>query len=201
MTKKLYLYEVFERIWHWSQALLIFLLAFTGFEIHGCYSILGFEGAVLVHDCAAYTLLALVAFAAFWHITTGEWKQYIPSMENLVPQIKYYMSGIFKGEPHPTHKSRANKLNPLQAVTYLGFKLVIFPIMGLTGIMYMFLGSGLPDSFRAGLGIIHTLGAFVLIAFVIVHMYMTTTGDTVFSNLKAMITGSEDVHEDNEEKS
>ncbi len=36
--------------------------------------ILGFESAVLVHDCAAYTLLALVAFAAFWHIMQNPWQ-------------------------------------------------------------------------------------------------------------------------------
>lgn len=201
MTKKLYLYEQFERFWHWSQALLIFLLAFTGFEIHGCYSLIGFDNAVLIHDGAAYTLIALIAFAIFWHITTGEWKQYVPTTEKFVAQIQYYMSGIFKGDPHPTHKSRARKFNPLQAVTYLAFKVLIIPLLLASGVVYMLIGGPLGDTWRAPIGIIHTFGAFVVIAFVIVHVYMTTTGDTVFSNIKAMIFGYEEVPEDYDEDS
>jgi thiosulfate reductase cytochrome b subunit len=36
-------------------------------------------------------------------------------------------------------------------------------------------------------------GAFVVIAFVIAHLYLITTGQTPTSNLKAMITGYEDI--------
>jgi len=43
------------------------------------------------------------------------------------------------------------------------------------------------------LAFIHTVAAFLLVIFFIVHVYMTTTGHTVFSNIMAMITGSEEV--------
>jgi len=39
--------------------------------------------------------------------------------------------------------------------------------------------------------LMHTVGAFAFLAFFIIHVYLTTTGHTVFSNIKAMITGSE----------
>ena len=39
------LYSRFERFWHWSQSLLIIVMLVTGFEIHGTYSLLGFEQA------------------------------------------------------------------------------------------------------------------------------------------------------------
>ena len=91
MTKKVYVYRSFERFWHWMQAILIIFLAFSGFEVHGLYKFFGFEEAVLYHNIAAYLFIILIVFAIFWHFTTGEWKQYIPSYKNLSSQIQYYI--------------------------------------------------------------------------------------------------------------
>ena len=44
----------------------------------------------------------------------------------------------------------------------------------------------------------HTFGASLLIIFLIIHVYMTTTGETLTSNIKAMITGYEELEEENE---
>jgi hypothetical protein len=44
------------------------------------------------------------------------------------------------------------------------------------------------------------LGAFGLLAFGIAHVYMTTTGQTPLSNLRAMITGYETGEEEKAEK-
>ena len=41
------------------------------------------------------------------------------------------------------------------------------------------------------IALLHTAGAFVLLAFLIAHVYLTTTGETPTANLKAMITGWE----------
>jgi Ni,Fe-hydrogenase I cytochrome b subunit len=46
----------------------------------------------------------------------------------------------------------------------------------------------------------HTMGAILLIIFLIVHVYMTTTGKTPTSNIKAMITGYEEFDEEEELK-
>jgi len=56
MTRKVYMYKRFERFWHWAQALLIFFLAFTGFEVHGSYRVFGFERAVVLHNYAGWSL-------------------------------------------------------------------------------------------------------------------------------------------------
>ena len=45
-SKRVYIFKGFERFWHWSQAALIIGMAFTGFEIHGTYTVLGFEQAL-----------------------------------------------------------------------------------------------------------------------------------------------------------
>ena len=49
MSNKIYVFKVFERFWHWSQAGLIIFLLITGFEIHGSYKLFGFETAVNTH--------------------------------------------------------------------------------------------------------------------------------------------------------
>jgi len=38
-------------------------------------------------------------------------------------------------------------------------------------------------------------GAFFILSFIIVHVYMTTTGHSIFAHIKAMITGWEDIEE------
>jgi len=203
-----YIYKQFERFWHWSQSALILFLAFTGFEIHGSFSLFGFEKAVVYHNRAAYALLALIVFAIFWHVTTGEWKQYIPTGKLLFAQIKYYAWGIFKGEPHPTHKSALSKLNPLQVLVYDSLKLVMIPLMVISGLLYLYQkyidinDVVIISSFKLEtIALWHTFGAFLLMAFVIVHVYMTTTGHTPLSNLKAMITGYEEYEaEDDDEE-
>ena len=42
----------------------------------------------------------------------------------------------------------------------------------------------------------HTAGAFLLMVFLVVHVYMTTTGHTPSSNIKAMITGYEELEDE-----
>lgn len=195
-TGKLYIYKRFERFWHWTQAGLILFLAFTGFEVHGTFEFFGYEKAVVYHRYAARGLIGLILFAVFWHFTTGEWRQYIPTTKKLRDQIMYYTSGIFKGAPHPTRKTMLKKLNPLQILVYLGFKLVLVPLVLITGLLYMNHKSMGPDQIVEMSGIPlgtvaqwHTLGAYLLISFLVVHVYMTTTGTTLTSNIKAMITG------------
>jgi hypothetical protein len=39
-------------------------------------------------------------------------------------------------------------------------------------------------------------GTFAIFSFIIIHVYMTTTGHTIFAHIKAMISGWEDVEED-----
>jgi len=196
--KRVYFYKAYERFWHWAQTLIVFTLLITGFEIHGSFELFGYEGAVRTHNTSAWIFLVLTVFTIFWHFTTDAWKQYIPTKENLKAQINYYFSGIFKMSPHPADKTPYKKLNPLQRIVYLGLKVFIFPVMFITGFFYFFFHfpiKGIELESLETIAVLHTLGAFVIIAFLIVHLYLITTGRTVFSSLKAMITGWEDVPE------
>jgi thiosulfate reductase cytochrome b subunit len=205
--KKEYIYRRFERFWHWLQAALIIFLGVTGFEIHGSIRFFGYDQAVKYHNFASISFLVLIVFAVFWHFTTGEWKQYLPTRKNLRAQFEYYVLGIFRNAPHPTKKTVLSKLNPLQKLVYAGLKALVIPVMVLTGLLYMFYRY--PQKYEVlslnidGLQVIatlHTIGAFLLVAFFLAHIYLMTTGNTVTSNLKAMITGYEELPGESVEK-
>lgn len=196
--KKVYLYQGFERFWHWTQTCLIFFLMLTGFEIHGTYQLFGYENAVRWHDNAAWAFLVLIVFTIFWHVTTGEWKQYVPTIKNLKAQMAYYLTGIFNNAPHPTGKRLLSKLNPLQRLVYFGLKVLILPVMLISGFLYLYFNypiQGVELDSLQPIAYIHTIGAYVLIAFVVIHLYLITTGRTLTSNLKAMVTGWEEMEE------
>jgi len=193
--KREMVFKRFERFWHWSQAALIFFLLTTGFEIHGSYSLFGFGRAVSLHTTAAWLLIGLWILAIFWHFTTGEWRQYLPTTDKLGAVIHYYAIGTFTGASHPFKKTTLAKHNPLQKLAYLWFKLMISPLIWISGLLYLFynqwdsLGlSALPLEWVA---LIHTGAAFMMLIFVIAHVYMATMGKTVFSLIKPMITGYE----------
>jgi len=132
-SERIYIFKRFERFWHWSQAILIVVMGVTGFEIHGTYAWLGFAQAVDIHTTAAWILIWLWVFAIFWHFTTGEWKQYVPTTEKLLAMMRYYMTGIFRNAPHPFRQSSLHKHNPLQRLAYLFVKLVINPAIWVSG--------------------------------------------------------------------
>jgi len=120
--------------------------------------------------------------------------------------MDFYVLGIFRNSPHPTKKSVLSKLNPLQRLTYLELKIMVIPVMVISGLFYMFYRytsgdniGGLDIESLETVALIHTAGAYALMAFVIVHVYLITTGHSILTNLKAMMTGYEDVEDENEE--
>lgn len=198
MSERIYVFKRFERFWHWSQAGLILFLLLTGFEVHGSYRLFGFEKAVDYHTAAAWALVALWCFAIFWHFTTGEWRQYIPTFKKVDAMLKYYLFGIFTNAPHPFRPTTLRKHNPLQRLAYLVVMLFIGPMIWISGWFYIFYDKWEDwgwDKFLSleWVAFFHTLAAFLMLAFVIVHVYLTTTGPTPLSHLKAMITGWEEV--------
>ena len=194
--KRVYLYKGFERFWHWAQVVLVIVLMLTGFEIHGSFSMFGYKEAVSIHNTSAWMFIVLIIFSIFWHITTGEWKQYIPTSKNMKAQLEYYLGGIFKNSPHPTGKRLLSKLNPLQRLTYFGLKIILIPLSVFSGLLYLFFHypiKGIELESLEYIALFHTAGAYLMIAFLIVHLYLITTGHSVGSNLTAMITGWEEM--------
>lgn len=204
-TKKVYMYRFYERLWHWTMATGVLVLAFTGLEIHysGSFTFLGLDTAVRTHNVLAAILVINAALSLFYHLTTGEIKQFFrfnrKFFHETVVQIFYYIHDIFKRRPHPINKSRDRKLNPLQQLTYIGLLNILLPFQVITGILIWGLDkwpelSGNVNGL-AYLAPIHNLGSWLFLAFLAVHIYLTTTGHTVLSNIKAMVTGYDEVVE------
>lgn len=195
------LYSKFERFWHWTQMALVGILLITGFEIHGEIKLVGFEFAVRLHNSSAWAFMGLTALTIFWMFSVGHWKSFMPTTHNLAAQIRYYTYGIFRKQlPPHAHKTRDNKFNPLQRIVYLGLVILAFPAQIITGLLYMYFrypGNPVDSDALRAIAVTHTILAFLLVAFLIVHLYMTTTGQKITTHVKEMITGEGQPHEVN----
>jgi thiosulfate reductase cytochrome b subunit len=202
-TEKVYMYAAYERFWHWLQTVGIVLLLFTGLVIHrpDLFGALSFRHMVTVHNVLAAILAVNAGLSLFYHLTSGQIKQYIPRprgfFDDAIVQAKFYLQGIFKGEAHPFEKIPEKKMNPLQQVTYFGILNVLLPLQGLTGILMW--GAqrwpGAADLF-GGLPFLapfHTLIAWTFAAFIVGHVYLTTTGHEPLEGIRGMVTGWEEV--------
>jgi len=202
MSAKEPLYTLHERIWHWLQAAAMILLVLTGFAIHypDRFGILGsMARAVSWHSWIGFALILNAFLGLFYHLTADKYHHYLPKMDDFtggaIRQARYYLYGIFKGEPHPYEADLRHKLNPLQKVTYLALLNILLPYQIVTGVL-MWGANRWPVLFeKAGglrvLGPAHTLGAYLFAAFLIGHIYLATTGHTPWSLFRAMITGNE----------
>ncbi|MCA9932340.1 MAG: cytochrome b/b6 domain-containing protein [Ardenticatenaceae bacterium] len=206
--RRVYMYGVYERLWHWLQTAAIMLLIFTGLVIHkpSMFGIFSFKGVVLVHNVLAAILVVNAALSLFYHLVSGEIRQFLPRprgfFDQAIEQTLFYLRGIFKGDEHPFDKTRDRKLNPLQQMTYFGILNVLLPLQVITGLLMWGVQrwpeaaaklGGLP-----GLAPFHTLIAWLFAQFIVLHVYLTTTGHTPMAGIKAMMLGWDDVevHDD-----
>ncbi len=196
-NRKVKIYPRFERIWHWSQMVLIVALLVTGMGLNGLHGLFPFKVAVMIHIIAALALLALWVFATFWLFTTGTWRQFIPRFEGLLKVARFYAFGIFKGEEHPYTKVLWRKHNPLQVIAYFGLKILVFPAIWSTGILYLTYNfwESAPDSgfWLEIIANLHLLAAYVILAFIIIHLYLLTVGHGFLAHVRPMITGFDEV--------
>ncbi len=202
-TRREYLFTAYERIWHWVMALSVLALTLTGIRIHfpGGVRLLGLANAVATHNFFA-AVLALNAFLAlFYHLTTAAIRQFLPGRKGVAKAVKlqtrYYLHDIFKGLPAPFRPSHERKLNVLQQISYLFLLNFLFPFQIITGAMIWLVGKS-PDFAAAvgGLHVIaplHNLGSWMFISFLVAHIYLATTGHTVWAHLRGMMDGYEEV--------
>lgn len=201
---RIYYYTLHERIWHWLQAVAILLLMWTGVEIHHpqTWSLLGFQTATMLHNLLGFALIANALLGLLYHIFTEEILQFIPHPQGFFDmawkQAAYYLRGIFRGEPHPIEKDPDNKLNPLQKVTYLLVLNLLLPAQLISGLLIWGAQRWPLLTERLGglawLGTVHTLIAWSFAAFLLMHIYLATTGHTPMANIKAMLVGWEELH-------
>jgi thiosulfate reductase cytochrome b subunit len=195
--EKEYVFGRYERLWHWTMALSGVVLMVTGVVVHNA----GWAGAsaltrsVDLHNLAAVVLLVNAGLSLFYHLTTRAIRQFIPHPHGLLQRaldhIDYQSRGIFLGDPHPHHPG--HKLNPLQQVTYLSLLAFLFPLQIATGLVIWAIGHW--PRFAAAIGglttvaPLHNLGAWLFLAFFVLHTYLTTTGPSLGEHVRSMLTG------------
>ncbi|MBK9926835.1 MAG: cytochrome b/b6 domain-containing protein [Anaerolineales bacterium] len=199
-TERVYMYEPYRRFWHWLQTASIVILLFTGLIIHrpDIFGAFSFRGVVTVHNVLAVILVVNAILSLFYHLATDRIREFIPRpygfFDDAILQAKYYISGIFKGEGHPFEKRPDSRMNPIQKATYFGILNVLLPLQIITGAL-MWLVQKYPN-ILGGLPFLapfHSLVAWTFATFILVHVYMTTTGATPLEAMRAMVTGYEEV--------
>lgn len=204
-VKKEYMYTFYERLWHWTMAGSILLLLITGAEIHftGTVNLFGLLNAVIIHNVLGFIVAINAILSLFYHVTTGKINQYFSINRNFgketISQVFFYIYGIFKGDPHPVEKRTYRKINPLQQITYVVLLNVLLPFQIISGLLIWGIEE-VPaiNDFLGGLNYIspiHAFASWIFLSFIVLHVYLTTTGHTITSNIKAMITGYDMVTE------
>jgi len=194
-------YPLWLRFWHWGNALLFVMLLITGLRMHYFkYSPLqaGFRADVLIHNSAGMLLTSFYCLFLYGNLRLGNGRYYRVMSEDIAPgllrQTSYYLWGIFVGTPHPYPHSEERKFNPLQKMFYLAVMYLLFPIVTVTGWSLLF-----PDRLPAevfgvpGIGLwalAHTYIGFLLSLFMVVHIYLGTTGTTPGTLFRFMWSGN-----------
>jgi thiosulfate reductase cytochrome b subunit len=209
-TERIYMYESYRRFWHWLQTASIVILLLTGLIIHrpDVFGAFSFRGVVTVHNVIAILLVINAVLSLFYHVTTEKIRDFIPHpygfFDDAIVQAKYYISGIFKGEGHPFEKLPNSRMNPIQKLTYFGILNVLLPLQIITGSL-MWSVQKWPQFANALGGLpflapFHSLVAWTFGTFILVHVYMTTTGATPLEAMRGMVTGFEEVEVHEAEK-
>jgi thiosulfate reductase cytochrome b subunit len=76
-------------------------------------------------------------------------------------------------------------------------KIVLFPAIWITGLAYLFYFAwrDVPHATQwlTGVAMVHTAAAFMILAFVLIHVYMLTIGHSFRAHLMPMINGFDEV--------
>jgi len=200
MTRLADLYPLWLRLWHWTNAVFFIVLIASGLSMH--YSspmntILPFPTARILHNFTGVTLaLAYIVFV-LGNLLTANGKHYIPAWHELThglwTQLKFYLVGIFRGDPHPFTQGETGKFNPMQKITYLGIMYVAAPIVIMSGTLLLFPELAPRQMWNVAgflpMAILHAAVGFMLSLFLVGHVYLASTGETLTANYKVMITG------------
>lgn len=197
----MYLYPVWIRLWHLTNAILIIILIVTGISMqytgNDSALLVGFARAVKWHNVAAIILTFSYIFYLAGNIISGNGKYYRIARKNFLKdlgiQLRYYALGIFRKEPHPFPVTLEQKFNPLQKLSYVMIMYVALPLVVISGIGLMFPEVTINRVFGvSGLiltDILHITMGFLVSVFLVIHIYTCTLGARPTSLFRSMISG------------
>lgn len=188
--KRVLVWELPVRVFHWATAVSIFVLGFTGYYIGAPFVVVPGDTAQAymmgwmraIHFIAAFVLGVAFLIRLYWFFAGNKyagWREWIPvSRERwsfFGQQLKYY---LFLANKRPRYLGH----NPVAGLSYLVVGLLIL-IQGLSG--FALYAEASQDGFwRACFGwllplfgsqtlrLVHHLAMWVIVVFFIVHLYM-----------------------------
>lgn len=183
-------YPIWLRVWHWGNAVLFSTLLVTGLNMHysrlAAAPALSFRTGVLIHNTAGVLLTVFYVYFLYGNLRLHNSRYYRLKREDFHPgivrQMRYYLRGIFLASPTPYPPTHDRKFNPLQKLSYCAVMYALFPLLVITGWSLLF-----PDRLPAmlfgvpGIGLwalVHTGTGFFLSMFMVIHVYLGTTGKT-----------------------
>lgn len=186
------------RGWHALQALLFLVLIATGLSMHYAGSAwiwIPFPIAIKAHNVSGIATALLWVFFVVRNATSGRYRHYVPSEVNFVHstviQVRYYAFGMFKGDPPPISPGLRN--NHIQQLIYAVVMYILIPVSSLSGLLLFFpILAPVHVIGRPGLwpvAILHLTLGYVLTLFLVVHIYLATTGETFFALSREMLMG------------
>lgn len=199
MSRGIGSHPVWLRWWHWTNAILFGALLITGLSMHYSQAAVGFRVTVLIHNSAGILLTVCYVVFLVGNIRWGNGRYYRLVAGDLsfgfLRQLRHYLLGIFLGEPAPFPHTEERKFNPMQKLSYLFVMYVPLPLLIVTGWALLF-PERLPNQIfgAPGIGIwaiAHTALGFFLSLFMVVHVYLGTTGATPGELFRLMVTGDE----------
>ena len=189
-------------MWHWANACIVLVLIMTGIQLRvpSVQILQNYRDVVLLHKYFGYAMAGSFLFWLFYYLVTGGLKKHylmgLQDVKSMPQQALYYVLHIFRGEKNPFVPTPDNKFNPMQKLAYSSVMLVFVPIIVITGVFFsdiLFFFSWIKA--LGGLRIldaVHVAAAYVLILYLLVHLYMATLGPKLHSHIKGMITGYEE---------
>jgi len=206
--KRTYLHPLPLRIWHWANALMVILLLITGIQlrISGIASLRPHDPFLLIHKYIGWAMAASwVVWLGYGLISNHLRRHYLFRRRDLggtFRQAKFYLISIFRGEENPFRPSASEKLNPLQKLAYSSIMGIFAPVLVITGLFFsdilFFRKYILLWNVAGVVNAIHVMAAYIILLYLVFHVYMATLGPTAFSHTKAMILGYEEEPDDPE---
>lgn len=204
-SNKVYLYPVWIRLWHVSNALLCLLLIVTGISMQFAAperALIPFSVAVSIHNLSGILLTIFYLVFIIGNLTTGNGKYYRQKLagfgKEIMKQVRYYSYGMFVGETAPFKISESRKFNPIQKLSYIAIMYIFLPVLVITGWGLLF-----PETIATRVwnfsgisitSILHSILGFFILLFLFIHIYFCTVGHTATSNFKSMVDGYHETH-------
>lgn len=188
------------RTWHGLQALMFLGLVVSGLNLHyldAPWVFLSFPTAVKTHNVCGVGSALLWSFFLVVNKISGNQRHYVPRKMRIrqafSAQLRYYTYDMFRSVPPPAPEAEGSKFNPVQLLTYVAIMYVVLPLSILSGIVLLYPVLAPATALAWGglwpTALVHLAAGYVLTLFLIFHVYLATTGETVGTLYREMLTG------------